>query len=77
MLMDFSIVTKRIEEVMEKAEYGTEVYSVELGYEPDYINTIIFCGVSPTLEFIEKFCKLMKVDVMYLFGLIEYVEVEF
>lgn len=77
MLMDFSIVPKRIEEVMEKAEYGTEVYSVELGYEPDYINSIIFCSVSPTLEFMEKFCKLLDVDVMYLFGLVDYVEVDF
>lgn len=75
--MDFSIVRKRIGEVMENAEYGSEVYSVELGYEPDYINSVIFNGVSPTIEFIEKFCKLLKVDVMYLFGLIEYVDIEF
>lgn len=75
--MDFSIVPKRIGEVMENAEYGSEVYSVELGYEPDYINSVIFNGVSPTIEFIEKFCKLLKVDVMYLFGLIEYVDIEF
>lgn len=75
--MDFSIVPKRIGEVMENAEYGSEVYSVELGYETDYINSVIFNGVSPTIEFIEKFCKLLKVDVMYLFGLIEYVDIEF
>ena len=75
--MDFSVVPKRIEEVLENVPYGTEVYSVELGYEPDYINSILFNGTSPTLEFIEKFCKLMKIDVFYLFGLVEYVDVEF
>ncbi len=75
--MDFSIVPQKIEEVLEKAPYGSEVYSVELGYESDYINSILFNGVSPTLEFIEEFCRLLKIDVMYLLGLIEYVEVEF
>ena len=75
--MDFTIVPKRIEAVLEKAEYSPMIYSVELGYDPEYLYEIIYGDVSPTLEFIEKFCKLMNVDVMYLLGLIEYVEVEF
>lgn len=77
MLMDFSVVPKRMEAVLEKAQYGSEVYSVEMGYEPDYLNRIVFGYESPTLELLEKFCKLFNVDVFYLFGLIEYVEVEF
>ncbi len=75
--MDFSMVPKKIEEVLEKAEYAPPNYAVELGYDPEYLYDIIYGDVSPTLEFIEKFCELLNVDILYLFGLIEYIEVEF
>lgn len=75
--MDFSIVPKRIGEVMENAEYGSEVYSVELGYETDYINSVIFNGVSPTLEFLERFAEITNTELEYLFGMVEYIDVEF
>ena len=75
--MDFSIVPKRIEEILEKAPYGSEVYSVEMGYETDYLNRIVFGYESPTLELLEKFCKYFNVDFFYLLGLIDYVDVEF
>lgn len=77
MLMDFSVVPKRMEAVLEKAEYSPMIYSVEMGYDPEYLDEVVYGEKSPTLELIEKFCKLLKVDVMYLFGLIEYVDVEF
>lgn len=75
--MDFSIVPKRIEEVLENAELGEPFYCVEMGYEPGYIYSIAFGDTSPTLDFLEKFSKLMNVDIMYLLGLVEYIEIEF
>lgn len=75
--MDFSIVPKKIDEVMKKSEHISAYYDIELGYDPGYIDAIIAGEFSPELEFLERFSKYFEVDIFYLFGLIEYVEVEF
>ena len=75
--MDFSAVPKKIKEIVEQSGTPSAYYDIELGYDPGYIDAIIAGELSPELEFLERFSKYFEVDIFYLFGLIEYVEVEF
>jgi hypothetical protein len=76
--MDFSVVPRKIEEVMNKKEEGDAYYSVCLGYDPSYIGSIIDGLESPTLEFLEKFAEITNTELEFLFGMVTYItDVEF
>ncbi len=76
-MFNFSCVPEKIQCVLEKSEFVAPYYAVALGFEPGYIFDIIDGRESPTLEFIEGFSRLTNTDIEYLFGLVEYIDIEF